>query len=100
MPKLRFIKKGIRMNRLTSTALLALSLFAFVLFAGGCQSELKSSDLRSNWTPELKSLTQSDEQYANFRSRHRHNNWRQAYDDWAMIWLEDRNMKMTDYIIP
>ena len=88
------------MSRLIPTALLASGLFAFVLVSGGCQSGFDSSDLRSNWTPELHSLTYSDQQFKNYRSRHRHNTLRQAHDDWAMIWLEDRNMGMTKFHLP
>ena len=84
----------------TTTALLATGLFALTLLAGGCKSEFDSADLRSDWTPELQSVSMSDEQFKNFTSRHRHNTTRQLYDDWAMIWLEDRNLKLTKYVMP
>ena len=89
------------MKRFVPTSLLAAALLATTLFAGGCStSNIGSADLRSNWTPELDSVAMSDEQFDNFRSRHRHNTWRQINDDWAMIWLEDRNNKLTRYTLP
>lgn len=88
------------MIRLTQTAVLATGLFAVALLSGGCSSQMTSSDLRSDWTPELHSAAHSEEQYDNFRSRHRHNTWRQIHDDWALIWLEDRNLRLTRYTLP
>ncbi|MFK7790099.1 MAG: hypothetical protein AB8C95_11490 [Phycisphaeraceae bacterium] len=82
------------------TALLASCLFASTLVFGGCSNTITSDDLRDNWTPELKSVTLSEEEYDNFRSRHRHNTWRQIHDDWAMIWLENRNLRLTEYDLP
>lgn len=83
------------------TALLASCLLAVTLLAGGCSSnKVTSTDLRDNWTPELQSVTQSEEEFTNFRSRHRHNTWRQIHDDWAMIWLENRNIRLTEYTLP
>ena len=88
------------MNRLIRTSLLALGLFTSTLLVGGCNSTIESSDLCEDWTPELDSVAMSEEQFKNFRSRHRHNTWRQVNDDWAMIWLEDRNMKLNRYTLP
>lgn len=84
------------------TALLASCLFAVTLLAGGCSSNdrVSSTDLRDNWTPELYSVTQSEEEFTNFRSRHRNNTLRQIRDDWAMIWLENRNLRLTEYALP
>lgn len=83
------------------TALLASCLFAVTLLAGGCSSNrVTSTDLRDNWTPELYSVTQSEEEFTNFRSRHRNNTLRQIHDDWAMIWLENRNLRLTEYALP
>lgn len=82
------------------TALLAPCLLAVTLLVGGCNNTLTSTDLRNNWTPELYSVTQSEEEFTNFRSRHRHNTWRQIHDDWAKLWLEDRNMRLTEYTLP
>ena len=82
------------------TALLASCLFTITLFAGGCSNTISSSDIRDNWTPELRSTTLSGEEFTNFRSRHRHNTWRQIQDDWAMIWLENRNLRLTEYTLP
>lgn len=81
------------------TALIASCLLAAPLLVG-CSNTIKSSDLRDDWTPELKSLTMSDEELSNFRSRHRHNAWRQIHDDWSMIWLVDRNLRLTEYTLP
>jgi hypothetical protein len=81
------------------TALLASCLLAVTVLTG-CNNTVKSSDLRSNWTPELKSVTLSEEELANFRSRHRHNTWRQIHDDWATLWLENRNIRLTEYNLP
>lgn len=83
------------------TALLASCLLAATVFVGGCSKDrVTSTDLRDNWTPELQSMTQSEEEFTNFRSRHRHNTWRQIHDDWAMIWLENRNIRLTEYALP
>jgi len=84
------------------TALLASCLFASALFVAGCanKSTVTSDDLRDNWTPELQSVTQSNEEFTNFKSRHRHNTWRQIHDDWARIWLVDRNLRLTEYALP
>ncbi|MGB0768005.1 MAG: hypothetical protein ACPGYV_09875 [Phycisphaeraceae bacterium] len=82
------------------TALLASCLIVAASFGTGCSSSLSSNDLRNNWTPELYSVTQSEEEFTNFRSRHRHNTWRQIRDDWAMIWLEHRNIRLTEYDLP
>ena len=81
------------------TALLASCLLAVTLLTG-CSNSVTSRDLRDDWTPELKSTTMSDEEFTNFRSRHRHNTWRQIQDDWAMIWLENRNIRLTEYTLP
>lgn len=81
------------------TALLASCLLAVTLFTG-CSNTVTSSDLRDNWTPEVKSVTMSHEELTNFRSRHRHNTWRQIHDDWAAIWLENRNMRLSEYDLP
>lgn len=88
------------MIRSTRSLLLATGLFAITLLAGGCESSFDSADLRSDWTPELQSTAMSDEQFDNFTSRHRHNYTRQVYDDWAMIWFENRNLKLTEYVMP
>lgn len=82
------------------TALLASCLFASTLFVGGCSNKITSDDLRDNWTPELYSVTQSHEDFTNFKSRHRHNTWRQIHDDWARIWLVDRNLRLSEYNLP
>lgn len=82
------------------TALLASCLVASSFMVVGCSNTITSDDLRDNWTPELKSMTLSDEDFTNFRSRHRHNTWRQIHDDWATIWLENRNIRLTEYTIP
>lgn len=81
------------------TALLASCLLVVPLLVG-CNNTIKSSDLRDDWTPEVKSLTLSDEELKNFRSRHVHNRWRQFHDDWSMIWLMDRNSRLTEYNLP
>ena len=82
------------------TALLASCLFAVTLFAGGCSNTISSNDLRDNWTPELYSTTLSEEEFKNFTSRHRHNYMRQIHDDWAMIWMQKRNVRLTEYTLP
>lgn len=83
------------------TALLASCLLAVTLLAGGCSKDrVTSDDLRDNWTPELQSVTLSEEDFTNFKSRHRHNTWRQIHDDWARIWLVDRNLRLTEYNLP
>lgn len=87
------------MTRFAPT-LLATALIATTLLAGGCQRTIDSRDLRDNWTPELKSVAMSGEELRNYRSRHRHNTWRQIHDDWAAIWLEDRNIGLTRYTLP
>ena len=88
------------MTRLTRTLLLALGLSAATLFTGGCSSDISSADLRSDGTPELLSSTRSSEQYYNKRAIVRDNTRRQLYDDWALIWLEDRNLKLSRYTLP
>ena len=82
------------------TALLALMLTTGTVLATGCTSRITSDELRDNWTPELKSVTLSHEELTNFRSRHRHNTWRQIHDDWAKLWFEDRNLRLTEYDLP
>jgi len=85
------------------TALLASLLLTVTVLATGCSSSkqsVTSDDLRDNWTPELQSVTLSHEDFTNFRSRHRHNTWRQIHDDWARIWFEDRNLRLTEYNLP
>ena len=82
------------------TTLLATCLLTLTLLAGGCQSEFDSADLRSDWTPELKSVAMSGEQYKNSRSRHRHNYQRQIHDDWSMIWLDNRNLRLNQNVLP
>lgn len=88
------------MTRLSRSALLVAGLFAVTLFLGGCSNTLTSSDLRADETPELMSVTRSEETYFNNRNRIRDNTWRQIYDDWSMIWLEDRNLRLTRYTLP
>ncbi|MEM9345918.1 MAG: hypothetical protein AAGB26_04790 [Planctomycetota bacterium] len=83
------------------TALLASCLFAVTLILGGCSSQLTTStQLRDNWTPELQSVTLSEEDFTNFKSRHRHNTWRQIHDDWARLWFTNRNIRLTEYALP
>jgi len=82
------------------TALLASLLVIATVLATGCSSQITSDELRDNWTPELQSVTMSHEELMNFRSRHRHNTWRQIHDDWARIWFENRNMRLTEYNLP
>ncbi|MBX2850278.1 MAG: hypothetical protein KTR15_00865 [Phycisphaeraceae bacterium] len=83
------------------TALLALCLFAVTLIATGCSSSrVTSDDLRDNWTPELQSVTLSEEEFTNFKSRHKHNTSRQIHDDWARLWFMDRNLRLTEYNLP
>ena len=81
------------------TALLASCLLAVTLFTG-CSNTITSTDLRDNWTPELYSVTLSEEEFTNFKSRHRNNTWRQVHDDWAALWLVNRNMRLTEYNLP
>ena len=81
------------------TALLASCLLAVTLFTG-CSSSITSTELRDNWTPELYSTTLSEEEFTNFKSRHRHNTWRQLHDDWATLWLVNRNIRLTEYTLP
>jgi outer membrane murein-binding lipoprotein Lpp len=80
-------------------ALLASCLVAATVLSG-CSNSISSSDLRDNWTPEVKSLTMSHEELTNSRSRHRHNTWRQIHDDWATLWFENRNLRLTEYNLP
>lgn len=82
------------------TTLLASCLLVVTILTGGCTNTFTSTDLRDNWTPELQSLTLSEEEFTNFRSRHRNNTWRQIHDDWARIWLEGSNMHLTEYTLP
>jgi len=84
------------MNRMI---LPALALTAVTLL-GGCSSTIDSRDLRADWTPELQSLTKSEDSFKNMTSRHRHNTWRQIHDDWAMIWLVDRNLRLNKHTLP
>lgn len=88
------------MTRQLCTSLLTTGLIATVLIAGGCSSTITSSDLRKDWSPELYSVAQSEEQYYNSRTIRRNNTWRQIADDWSMIWLENRNLRMTKYTLP
>lgn len=81
------------------TALLASCLLAVALFTG-CSNTITSTDLRDNWTPELYSVTLSEEEFTNFKSRHGHNTWRQLHDDWAGLWFKSRNMRLTKYNLP
>ena len=81
------------------TALLASCLLAVTLFTG-CSNTITSTNLRDNWTPELYSVTLSEEEFTNFKSRHQHNTWRQLHDDWAGLWFQSRNMKLTEYNLP
>ncbi|MEO0477264.1 MAG: hypothetical protein AAF085_15045 [Planctomycetota bacterium] len=82
------------------TALLASCLLLAVTVFTGCSNSITSTDLRDNWTPELYSVTLSEEEFTNFKSRHRHNTWRQIHDDWAMLWLKNRNIRLTEYNLP
>jgi len=88
------------MTRLMRSTFLAAALLATTLMTGGCSSSIDSNDLRNNWSPELYSVAHSEEQYLNNTTRHRHNIWRQARDDWAMIWLKERNYRLTRYTLP
>ena len=81
------------------TTLLASCLLAVTLFTG-CSNTITSTDLRDNWTPELYSVTLSEEEFTNFKSRHSHNTWRQLHDDWAGLWLQNRNLRLTEYNLP
>ena len=88
------------MTRLTQTTLLMTGLFVVTLFAGGCASTITSADLRSDPNPELYSVSRTEEHYYNYRALVRDNTWRQFHDDWATIWLENRNLRLTRYTLP
>ena len=88
------------MNRLSQTTLLLTGLFVFTLFAGGCSQTITSSDLRDDPNPELYSASRTEEHYYNYRALVRDNTWRQIHDDWAMIWLENRNHRLTRFVLP
>lgn len=87
---------------MTSTlrmTLLATALMS-VIVLGGCSSTIDSESLRDNWTPELDSTAANYEEYFNARSIRRDNTKRQILDDWANIWLEGRNLRLTPYVLP
>lgn len=89
------------MNRAMRLTLVATALFAVTLLAGGCSSsKIDSSALRNDWTPELDATAMSSEQYYNKRTIHRNNLKRQIWDDWANIWFEGRNQRLTKYPMP
>jgi len=88
------------MTRFFQTTLLATCLLVTTLFVGGCSSTITSSDLRSDPTPELYSASRGSDTYYNNRALVRNNTWRQIHDDWANIWLEGRNQRLTRYTLP
>ena len=85
----------IRATQLT----LAMALLATTLLTG-CSSTIDSEALRDNWTPELLSTAQTEEQYWNSRTIYRDNTVRQIHEDWANIWFEGRNLRLTRYALP
>ena len=87
------------MKRTLRSTLLAAALLT-VTVLGGCSSSITSHDLRRDWTPELDSTALSFEEYYNERTIRRDNYKRQILDDWANIWLEGRNLRLTRYTLP
>ena len=87
------------MTRCMHLTVLLTALFAVTLLTG-CSSSLDSRDLRSDWTPELHSTNATYDQYWNDRTIYRTNMKRQIKDDWANIWFEGRNMRMSRHPLP
>ena len=88
------------MTRLIQTPLLIAALFVSTLFVGGCSSTVTNADLRSHPMPELYSVSRTEAHFYNYRALVRDNTWRQIHDDWATIWLESRNQRLTRYTLP
>lgn len=78
-------------QRTLTAALLAFAL----LLASGCATGY-SGDL----TPELASLTQSEEQDANQYARVIDNNTRSIWDDFARALLLDKNSRLNPVVLP
>lgn len=87
------------MTRTLHLSLLA-SLLLTLTVLGGCSSSPDSQELRGNWSPELYSAAETYDQYWNDRTIHRTNYVRQIHDDWAGIWFENRNLRMTRFAMP
>lgn len=75
--------------------LTATVLVGAILLAGGCASSY-SSDL----TPELASLTQTEQQDANQYARVIDNNTRSIWDDFARLLLLDKNSRLNPVLMP
>jgi len=88
------------MKRCFASTLLITGLFAVTLMTGCSSRNIDSEELRDNWTPELHSTAATYDQYYNDRTIYRTNTMRQIYDDWANIWFEGRNLRMTRYPLP
>jgi len=66
---------------------------------GGCNT-ISSSDIRSDPTPELYSQAMTRTQFRNDRAVHQHHGLRTLRDDWARIWMYDKNTQMTPWPVP
>jgi len=86
------------MTRAARLSVLAMILTATAVL-GGCGT-ITSADIRSDPTPELYSQALTRTQFRNDRAIHQHHAWRTARDDWARIWMYDKNTQLTPLPTP
>lgn len=78
------VRRSIRIAALASCSLIALSLV-------GC------GGVRSNLTPELKTMSQRPADTSNAWALTRNENWRMASEDARRVFLMDRSSRLTPY---
>lgn len=86
------------MLRAARLFVLGLAVTATALLSG-CNT-ITSADIRRDPTPELYSQALSGEEFRNDRAIHRHHAWRTLRDDWARLWLYDKNTNLTPWPVP
>lgn len=87
---------------MTSTlkCLCVAGLIGVAALATGCNNDIKAQDVRRDFSPELFSMGQSEEQMKTSNARTIDTNGRQAWDDAARLLLLDRPLRMSKYPIP
>lgn len=90
--------KGFTMRPGSYAALLVLAVLTVSMSA--CNKEVTADMVRSDPTPELKSVAMTHDQHENRKARAVDHTSRQIWDDLDSLLLINRPLRMTDYSMP
>ncbi len=88
------------MKTLFGKAMCATVLVAMTVLAGGCQQEITGERVRSDISPELQSLTLTEQQRQNQIARTVDTNLRQLINDFDELLLLDRPARLSRWPVP